>query len=333
MSLVSFGDLAQSNLLRRHTTHAKTDIARLSQELSTGRSADTARHVAGDLGPLLAIDSSLAQLSGYKAITREAGLFADALQTGLDVISGLALDVGNGMIAASGASGTTHVSTAAATAYSALQATMTTLNTRFGDRTLFAGVASNGPAISDTETLMSTLELVTAAATTVQDVETAIDAWFDAPTGYQAVSYRGGDPHSPVPVAAGQTVQLDVTANDPAIRETLKGLSMAALLDRNAFSGQTQLRLEVAQRSGEHLIASESSRAYLAARVGSAQGQIDAAQTRNQSEAVGLEIARVSIVEVDPHETATRLQNAETQLQLIYTLTARISRLSLADYL
>ena len=44
-------------------------------------------------------------------------------------------------------------------------------------------------------------------------------------------------------------------------------------------------------------------------------------------------MARTGMVQIDPYDAATRLQNTETQLQLIYTLTARISRLSLADYL
>jgi len=63
------------------------------------------------------------------------------------------------------------------------------------------------------------------------------------------------------------------------------------------------------------------------------QARIDTATTRNTSEATALGIARAGLVQLDPYETATRLQHAETQLQLIYTLTARMSRLSLADYL
>lgn len=333
MSLISFGDLAQSHLMRRHTADAKAAIARLSQELTIGRAADTARHVSGDFGPLLALEASLARLQGYGAITRELGLFADAMQTGLGVIADLALEAGNGLIAASGTAATTHVDTAAAAAHSALKSVLSTLNTRFGDRTLFAGADTSGRAVTDSETLLAALASATAGATDVDSVEAAIDGWIAAPAGYASLAYLGGDPLGAVPIAAGETAGLDITADDPALRETLKGLAMAALLDHGAFPGQSALRNGLAQRAGERLLASETGRAQLAARLGATQAQIETAETRNSAESAGLEIARSGMLAVDPYEAATRLQDAETQLQLIYTITARISRLSLADYL
>lgn len=335
MSLIGFGDLAQSNVMRQHMTQAKADLARLSQELTTGRAADTPNHLSGDMGPLLAIDTSLARLDGYGAVTRELSLFADALQTGLSTISAMALESANSLIAASGTAATTHVNTAASVAYSTLRSTMSTLNTRFGDRSLFAGIDTSGQAMASPDALMTALEtaISTAGATDVASVEAAMDAWFATPGGYQGTAYLGGDPLAPVPVAAGETVALDVTANDPALRKTLKGLAMASLVDRGVFAGQHALQKDLAQRAGEVLLAGETDRAQLAAGLGGLQAQIDRAQTRNESEAAALGIARTGMLEIDPYETATRLQDAETQLELIYTLTARISRLSLADYL
>ena len=335
MSLIGFGDLAQSNSMRFHMAQTKTDISRLSQELTNWRAADTPRHVSGDLGPLLALDSSLARLDGDGAVTRELSLFAEALQTGLATVSEVALTTSNGLIAASGTATATHVNTAASAAHSALRSTLSTLNARFGDRTLFAGMDTSGQAMASADTMMAAIETAVAAAgaSDVASVEAAIDAWFAAPGGYEGAVYLGGQPLAGVPVSAGESVALDITANDPAMRITLKGLAMATLVDRGIFPGQTGLQKDLAQRAGEVLLAGETDRAYLAARLGGMQSQIDLAQTRNESEASALGMARVGMVEIDPYETATRLQDAETQLELIYTLTARISRLSLADYL
>lgn len=335
MSLIGFGDLAQSHVMRHHMTQAKADLARLSQELTTGRAADTPRHLSGDIGPLLAVDSTLARLDGYGAVTRELALFSEAMQVGLATISDMALEAANNLISASGTAAATHVNTAASAANSALRSTMSTLNTRFGDRTLFAGIDTSGAAMTTPDALLIALEtaISTAGASDVASVEAAIDAWFAAPGGYQSTAYLGGPPLAPVPVAAGESVALDLTANDPALQKTLKGLAMAALIDRGIFPGQHDLQKDLAQRAGEVLLAGETDRAHLAARLGSLQAQVDRAQTRNESEAAALGIARTGMVEIDPYETATRLQDAETQLELIYTLTARISRLSLADYL
>lgn len=333
MTLVSFGDLAQTNLLNRNTTQTKLEIARLSTELSTGRSSDTPRHLSGDMGPILAIDSSLARLSGYNSISRELGLFASAMQTSLTTIADIARSAGNSLIAASGTAATTHIDTAVSASRSALEAAVSALNTRFGDRTLFAGTLSNEQAVASTAVLVAAVQTATSGATDVAGVETAIDAWFAAPGGFASTFYRGGSPLSAVPIAAGESVALDITANDPAVRDTLKGLVMAAMLDQGAFSGQIGLRKSIAQRAGEHLLASETDRAHLAARLGGIQAQIDNASTRNSAEQTTLRITRAGLTEIDSYETTTQLQNAETQLQLMYTITARISRLSLADYL
>lgn len=335
MAITGFGDLAQSNVLRQHTAQAKANMTRLSTELTTGKASDTPRHLSGDMGPLLAIDASLARLDGYGAVTRELTLFAGALQTGLATVSDMALEAANSLIAASGTAATTHVNTAASAAHSALRSTLSTLNTRFGDRTLFAGMDTSGQAMTDAETLMTAIEAAvsSAGATDVASVEAAIDGWLAAPGGYAGTAFLGGAPLAAVPVAADESVALDLTADDPAIRDTIKGLAMAALVDRGIFPGQYGLQKDLAQRAGEVLLAGETDRAHMAARLGGLEAQIDRAQTRNQSEATALGIARTGMVEIDPYETATRLQDAETQLELIYTLTARISRLSLADYL
>lgn len=335
MSMIGFGDLAQSYVMRQHMTQAKAELARHAQELTTGKAADTARHLAGDLGPLLALDATLARLDGYGAVTRELALFADAQQIGLATISNMALEAASGLLSASGTAAATHVDTAASAAHAALKSTLSTLNTRFGDRTLFAGVATNGPAIISAEDFMVAVEnmILTSGANDVASVEAAMDSWLSSPGGYRGTAYLGGDALSPVPIAAGEAVALDITANDPALRATLKGLAMATLVDRGLFAGQPIMEKHLAQRAGEVLLAGESDRAHLVARLGGMQAQVDRAQTRNESEAAALGIARTGLVQIDPYDTATRLQDAETQLQLIYTLTARISRLSLADYL
>lgn len=335
MSMIGFGDLAQSQMMRQHMTQTKTDLARHSQELTTGKAADTPRHLSGDVGPLLALDATLARLKGYGAVTRELALFAEAQQVGLASLSDTALEAANSLLSASGTAASTYVDTAASAAHSALKSTLSTLNTRFGDRTLFAGMASNGPAMISADDFMTTVEtmLAGAGANDVASIEAALDSWLAAPGGYQGTAYLGGAPLAAVPVAAGEAVALDVTANDPSLRATLKGLAMASLIDRGFFVGQPVMERQLAQRAGEVLLAGETDRAHLVARLGGVQAQIDRAETRNQSEAAALGMARTAMVQIDPYDAATRLQDAETQLQLIYTLTARISRLSLADYI
>jgi flagellar hook-associated protein 3 FlgL len=120
---------------------------------------------------------------------------------------------------------------------------------------------------------------------------------------------------------------------DPAIRDTLASFAMAALLDRGMLAGNAEERARLAQRAGQELLTSEDARITLAARIGSVEAQIEAARTRNGAEETALGILRSDIGSVDPYEAATRLEAARSQLESLYLVTARVSRLSLVEFL
>jgi flagellar hook-associated protein 3 FlgL len=185
-----------------------------------------------------------------------------------------------------------------------------------------------GPA----DNLLAALETVAAGATTAEMVAAAVTGWFADPLGYGSF-YQGGEALSPVAIAPGETADLSATAMDPAIRDTLAGFAMAALLDRGALAGNADERARLAQRSGAALLASADARISLAARVGAVEAQIEAVRTRNGAEETALGILRSEIGSVDPYEAATRLEAARAQLESLYLITARVSRLSLVEFL
>ena len=63
MSMISLGDLAKTYMLRRQNTDLKTDLQRLTAELTTGQANDIGRQVGGDYAQLAGIDAALARLS------------------------------------------------------------------------------------------------------------------------------------------------------------------------------------------------------------------------------------------------------------------------------
>ena len=56
-------------------------------------------------------------------------------------------------------------------------------------------------------------------------------------------------------------------------------------------------------------------------------------QAQNTAENTSLSLIRSTLISADPYETATALQETEASIQNLYTLTARLSRLKLTDYL
>lgn len=333
MTLNSIGDMAQSFLLRRQNVALKTELQRLSTELTTGRVADTVARVSGDLVPLAGIDAALARLKGYGSVATEAALFSGGMQTALAVIDDLSSDLSANLISASNSSLSSRIDAAGQDAAQRFETAVSALNTKFGDRSLFAGVQTTGAATVDAATMLQALDAAVVGATSAADVEAAVTAWFEAPGGFAAQAYTGGPPLAPMSIAPAEEALIDVTASDPALRATLKGLAMAAMLNRGVLTGQTDARRDLAQRAGVSLLQSQTDRAYLAARLGNVESQIGSAIARNSAETSSLQIARSDIVAADPFETASRLQETQTQLEKIYTITARMTRLSLMDYL
>lgn len=333
MSMISLGDLAQNFMLRRQNTDLKVQMQRLTTEMTTGMAADTGRQVSGDFSPLAGIDASLSRLQGYRSTTTEAALLAGAMQTVLTTVEGMASTLGPALLAASGGTTVIQINAVAGEARQKLETAVALYNTDLAGRALFAGVATDGRATTDTQTLLAALDTEIIGATSALDVATRVTNWFNAPTGYAALGYLGTAPLAPLAVAPGETADLGFTAADPGIRDTLKGLAMAALLGRGALAGNAPARADLARRAGEDLINSATSRADMAARLGTVEAQIATASVRNTAETSALQIARTGITAVDPYETASKLEATRQQLETLYALTARISRLSLVDFL
>lgn len=333
MPITSLGDLAQSIILQRGAAQSKAQIQKLSTELTTGLASDRAAHLSGNLSPLAGIEASLARLKGFHQVTGDMSLTAGVMQTVLSTIDDNASDLSGRLLSAASSFSPDQVAAAAQEAASRLDTAMNALNTRYGDRTVFAGVTPNQPAVISSGDLLDLLQGVVAGATGAQDVETLVTDWFNDPAGFAAQAYRGGRTLEGVLVAPGETARLDVTALDPEILATLGAMALPALISRGVLAGQTTGQADLAQRAGERLLEGSSGRAKLAARLGTTEAQLDQAATRNASETSALEIARADLIGVDSFETATRLEAAQTQLETLYALTARMQRLNLVDYL
>lgn len=333
MTLASLGDLAQSFTLRRQTVALRSDLQSLATELTTGKVSDAGRHLSGDFSPLAAIDASLSRLGAYRSATSEAALFTSSMQSALGTIDTMASDISITLLNVSNAGYPELVTGAGIDARHKFEAMVSALNNRVGDRTLFGGVGTGGPALASAETILTDVETAITGLTTAADIEAAISAWFDDSLGFRTTGYLGGGPLAPHPVAAGEVAHISVTADDPAIRDTLKAMAMGALLDRGVLPGDPAERAALARRAGERLLENQTARTEVAARLGSVEEQIEIASVRNSAERSVLEMARAGILAADPFETATALQAAQIQLETLYTVTARISRLSLADYL
>jgi len=332
MTRISVGDASLTNILARQGADLRGQVQRASQEVATGKHSDIGAALRGDFSPLLAIDASLSKLAAYATNTTDAAFQTAAQQSAITGLSQLASGISTTLLAAKNFSTPAQIATLGADAKGRLATAIGLLNTQASGRAVFSGTATDTIPLGSVDDLLTALETAATGASTAGQVTAAVTTWFADPLGFGAF-YQGDTPLSPAPIAAGESADLSTTAMDQTLRDTLAGFAMAALIDRGVLVGDTTERGRLAQQAGQQLISTEDGRTTLAARIGTVEAQIEAARSRNSAEDSALGILRSDIGSVDPYEAGTRLQTIQSQLESLYLVTARVSRLSLAEYL
>lgn len=332
MMRVSIGDASLTNILARQGADLREQVQRAAQEVATGKQSDIGLTLRGDFSPLLAIDASLSRLAAFHSTATDAAVQSAAQQSAISGLSRLASGISTALTGARDVSTPAQINALAADARGRLASAIGLVNTQASGRAVFSGVATDSVSMGSADEMLTALGLATTGATTAAQVAAAVTTWFNDPLGF-GTFYQGGAGLSPIPIAPGEAADLSTTAMDPAIRDTLAGFAMAALLDRGVLAGDASERARLAAAAGLDLTRSEDARIALAARIGTVEAQIEGARTRNAAEETTLGILRSDIGSVDPYEAATRLETVRAQLESLYLVTARVSRLSLTEYI
>ncbi len=335
MNNISIGDRAKTFLIQMQNARLKATANRLGLEISTGQTADISGRLSGDFSMLSGIEASLRVLKSYKSAGNEAAVFAKGMQISLGVVQEQTTDAVSKLLLIGDNASQTQIGNTATDISKKFQSVVSAFNTQIGGRSLFAGVATDGPAIAAADSMMNDLKLAVAGQTTAAGVKSVVSTWFDTPSGgYETSGYLGATtPLSPVSIGKNRTADLDVTALDPVIRETLKGLALGALVAEGVLDGNLAEQGALLQEAGGTLVSVGARQTGLRAKIGAAEAQIDSVLAQNTSEVSALELTRSELLSVDPYDTATSLKAVQTQLEVLYSITARMSRLSLVDFL
>jgi flagellar hook-associated protein 3 FlgL len=336
MTINSVSDLAQSLLLRRDNAKLRQELLTASRELATGTRADLVRRFNGDFGPLAGVETGIRKAEIYLDNLAEQSLRYGAAQAALETIRDSIAKTSGPLILVQETSDAGLVRAAGRDALARFGAVVSNLNSSAGGASLFSGVALDSPALASASTLLDAIEieLTAAGATTATDVAAAVDTWFAAGGGFDTLGYLGGTaPGEGVPVSQGAIAEPLPTAADPVIRRMLSDFAKAALIGRGVLDGAPEEQARLARDAGLRLLSSDEGMVELQSEIGIQENRMATAETETRTRQQALEIARSELVGADPYDAATRLQTAEARLESLYAMTARLSALSLTDYL
>ena len=334
-SFRSLGDLSTTFLLSRQTAALKGEVQARSTELTTGRAADLSKALRGDWRALHAIEARLGVAATERLAIVEAKGFATAAQDALGQVQDQTDALASVMLGIPFSPTDATLARAGAEARSAFEAIVGALNQKHADRSVFAGDATDVLPLAPMRTMMADIEAAVAAETTAAGVVAVVEAWFQTPGGgFETLGYAGSTaPLAPLSLGAGESAAFPVTAADPALREVMIGVALGALLAGPTLGTDTSERLALSRASAERLLSVRTPLTETRAGVGATEARIARAEARAGAEGTALDLARTDLVAADPFAAAARLQTAQTQLETLFALTARVSRLSLVDFL
>ncbi|MEZ5673981.1 MAG: flagellin [Thalassovita sp.] len=330
MKLVSMGDMAQTWALRRQNVSLNSEMLRLTQELSSGETTNIAQHLNGDLRYLSDVEHRGRTAQAYETAVSAAGGFAGAMQAALETIQTGTETLGADLlIGAGGTQGTRQA--LAHSAEQKLHTIVSALNTSYAGRSLFAGDATGSAALAPAQEILSELRNVVAGEVTSDGIEAAVRDWFAAPDGFAAMGYLGSTENlSPFRLGERDMIHLDLRADAPELRDLMADVALAAL---SADYSTADVQTGLLKRAGNGLLQDQDNLTALRADLGFAESRIEEIGAGIAAERVSLNYAREALLGVDEYEAATRLENVQFQLEALYTVTARLSGLSLVDYL
>ena len=334
MSLQSIGDLARGVMLRRQNAELNTQMGRLTQEVTTGRAADVVRHVSGHLSELADIEQSLTLNRNYKTAASEASVMATTMQTALEQFEADTGRLGESLVLANTTGGSVEIPVMTGQARDTLDALVSHISTRAGGRALFAGSELSAQPLASADGIINAVQAALGGASDATSIEAAVNGFFAPGGDFETAIYQGGtQPMGAIPLGAGEAVTLDIRGDSAAVRAGLQNTVLAILAGDQSLSVSSEDSQALMARAGEGLLGAQGQIAILRADLGHAEYRIEQATSRIASEIAGLETARNSLTAIDPFTSATELEAVQLQLETLYAITARSSRLSLVNFL
>lgn len=335
MILTSIGDLSRGFALKRQSVALKQALTRLGSEVTTGQAADPVAQLGGNTARLSRIEHDLVLASSYRDTVREAGTAAETMQIALQSIANDTDSLVDTLVLADANVRESGIALAAAEAGATLESIVSALNVGVAGRQLFSGAAVDTAPLIPAGDILAQLRTAMAGANTPAEVEAAADSFFDTPGGaFETLVYRGAATDlAPVDLGAGETAALALRADDDAFRDTLKYTALAALAGDSGLTLTEDVRRGVLDRALDGLLGARDALSGQQATLGLAENRIAQAGTRIEAETASLEMARNTLVSADSYEAATDLEAVRLQLETVYSVTARLSRLSLVNFL
>ncbi|MFC0281178.1 flagellin [Falsigemmobacter intermedius] len=337
-ALSTLSTLQRSLAMRDAVTRTDHALQKAQQELTTGLRQDVYAETGFRAAQSLDMRNRMERIDSFavnnQLLAGKISVMSEQLGQIRTSVQGF---LANALSLAGGGEGAAAVAREAGALISAIS---TQLNTAYAGEFLFSGMSTASAPVKDTSTLTQLSVLPDGATGAQMQAEMdRLNAWFALGGGditrsdYVGTIYGGS-------TEGLQSAQIDeysrmeygVSANDEAIRQIFKGLTMFAnaSYDGAASADDRAAWIEEAMSS---LSAGVSGIQNREAGLGNQQSLVEGASLRQKNLSTIYNNRVVEIEGVDGYEAATRFEQLSAQLEASYKVTVRLQSLSLLNFL
>lgn len=322
MALHSIGDMAKLFVSRNQMRGMKAELSDLSSQLSTGRH--------GDLGKALETRRN-EYMSLQTVITAKTAFQANALSGQRDLETSLAhvtraaetmAELSSDLTAKLGANRLSEIGTSARSAFGQL---VSVVNGSVGDTFIFGGYGQN-PPLPEAEILLTSARAAVSSSTDYASVVSNLEQWFSDPSGFDALVDVGADRSVHTEFGA---ITIGTRATAPEVKQALLSTLKIVLGSEVASAFETDEVTSMIAGAKQQ----ETALVSVAGRLGDKQEKLEIYVTSTNAQIAAFQTQVSDFESIDQFETATRFQALEAQIETSFAITARLSRLSLADYI
>lgn len=335
MPLTTFPDLLSFNQRNRTTTNIKTQLDRASQEAVTGIRSDLTAASNGRVGEVHLLRKALSDIDLSDRINTVTSTRIDLMAQGISGARTAMNGIDSRARVAFHSNSEAGMTSIVSEAETNLRSVFDSLSVKHGTRNLLSGNRTDTPPYAHSDVLLDDIKQIVATAGSPADIETALDTYFDDPAGgFNTRIYLGAtDGAGIIRLGDSDEIHVDVRGNNDAIKKVLRGLSVMAASTSSAFPRESSEFSDIFLKSVSAAAEGTSALINLETDIGIFAETIDKIKTRNSQEKLSLSSAYQSIVGRDQFEAATELKKLEVQLESSYIITARLSSLSLVNFL
>lgn len=334
MQVSSYPDLLAYTRRNRTTAQIKDRMLTASQEAVTGLKSDLTKATNGDLGRAHLLKKAQGDIEQSQQINTlsnsRLSLMSGALTGVLDTID----NIDSRTIVAINTDNIFGTDALIDEARTNVQNIMSSLSVRHGERNLFSADKTDTPPFGDADELLSDIENLISSAPDTGAAIAAIDDYFSDGGDFETRIYQGGAGNPPLlPIGNGQNINITVSGKSQSIKDVLKGMAILAT-SKSALPEGDKAAFDTLMTEGASSITrATSGLVRLNAEVGIFTQSLATAEKQNESEALSLATSFQNLFGRDQYEAAGELKQLQVQLEASYAITARLSNLTLTNYL